>query len=283
MRLQKVNLKQILAELGDLPSDWMDDQARELIHVIRDSLSSLRRLKHAPAVTDLAAMLEHNPAFLDVCRLLMGEGQESAAHRLCKHLDMRAATWSRLRLLARQDPTRMASAIVALGVPDLIVNDLRRNWTLEDILLERYRMSRGRAIAGQKRGRALEDRVEQVLRGIPVAFEPRVRFIGKRGQGAKCDFAIIGRDHPKIVVEAKGFEATGSKLTDFLGDVLKIGQVKEYHTYFFLVTDGRGWLNRESDLKRLIEYHNEGLVDMIYTQARLEDFARHVKAIIENE
>lgn len=130
---------------------------------------------------------------------------------------------------------------------------------------------------------SLEDRVEQVLRGIPVAFEPRVRFIGKRGQGAKCDFAIIGRDHPKIVVEAKGFEATGSKLTDFLGDVLKIGQVKEYHTYFFLVTDGRGWLNRESDLKRLIEYHNEGLVDMIYTQARLEDFARHVKAIIENE
>jgi hypothetical protein len=99
----------------------------------------------------------------------------------------------------------------------------------------------------------------------------------------KIDLVIPSRDHPKIIIEAKGFEATGSKLTDFLGDVLKIGQAKEYHTYFFLVTDGRGWYNRQSDLRKLVEYHHEGLIDMIYTRARLDRLASDIKHIYENE
>ena len=44
------------------------------------------------------------------------------------------------------------------------------------------------------------------------------------------------------MIEAKGYEATGSKLTDFLGDVLKIKQAKGYHTYLLVVTDGRDGL-----------------------------------------
>lgn len=82
-----------------------------------------------------------------------------------------------------------------------------------------------------------------------------------------------------IVIEAKGFEATGSKLTDFLGDVLKIKQAKGYHTYLFVVTDGRGWFNRQSDLKRLLQLHQEGVVEMIYTRARLPQLAEDVRQI----
>jgi hypothetical protein len=56
---------------------------------------------------------------------------------------------------------------------------------------------------------------------------------------------------------------------DVLGDVLKIKQAKGYHTYLFVVTDGRGWFNRQSDLTRLVELHVNGTVEMIYTRARL--------------
>lgn len=108
-------------------------------------------------------------------------------------------------------------------------------------------------------------------------------FTGKKGQTAKADFAIPGKDRPKIVVEVKGFEATGSKLTDFLGDVLKIGQAKDYHMYFFLVTDGRGWRNRVSDLRQIVQYHQENLVDMIYTRRRLGELARTARRILDTE
>ena len=88
---------------------------------------------------------------------------------------------------------------------------------------------------------------------------------------------------PKVVIEAKGFEATGSKLTDFLGDVLKIAQAKGYHMYFFLVTDGRGWHHRVSDLATPVKYHHDGLIDMIYTQHRLDEMADAVLQIYDNE
>jgi hypothetical protein len=160
---------------------------------------------------------------------------------------------------------------------------LNKKWAIEDVLIDRYKMSRGRAIAGQKRGRGLEEDVEKALKGIGVPYEARVTFVGRRGITAKCDCAIPTRNDPKIVIEAKGFEATGSKLTDFLGDVLKIGQAKKYHMYFFVVTDGRGWHNRRSDLQRLIDFQNEGLVDMIYTRSELPRLASDVRQIVENE
>ena len=53
--------------------------------------------------------------------------------------------------------------------------------------------------------------------------------------------------------------------------------------YFFLVTDGRGWHNRHSDLQKLVDYQNEGLIDMIYTTAGLSQMAADVKQIWENE
>lgn len=177
----------------------------------------------------------------------------------------------------------MATALAALGLPEIIDQHLSRRWEVEDILIERYKMSRGRAIAGQKRGRGLEDEVATVLSMAGLPFVRGVTFAGKKGETAKCDFAIPTKAKPNVVIEAKGFEATGSKLTDFLGDILKIAQAKDYHMYFFLVTDGRGWHNRASDLKKIVEYHQEGLIDMIYTRQRLDKLAEAVKHIYENE
>ena len=283
MKFEQVTLESILNSLCELPADGMDETAHALLDQVRDSVRALRALRHKPTNEDFEAALARNPMFLDVCRLLLGKGQEPAAHILCDQLGGKRRTWSYLRSLASQDPALMARVLVGIGLPDVVEEQIHRKWQLEDVLIERYMMSRGRAMAGQKRGRALEDDVEKVLKQIGVPFESRVTFVGQKGISAKCDFAVPDRNDAKIVIESKGFEATGSKLTDFLGDVLKIGQAKRYHMYVFVVTDGRGWHNRQSDLKRLVQYQNDGLIDMIYTRCTLSQLATDVKQICRNE
>lgn len=281
MKFDKVTLGEVLLELGELPSSWMDETARALVDSIDETLNLLGT--ELPTQEDLAKQFTRQPNFLDICRLFFGHSQETVAHTICQKLSCKSANFGKLRKLAQKDPARMASVMVELELPELIHNYATKTWTTKDILVERYKMSRGRAIAGQSRGRGLEDEVEKVLTEKGIPFQRGVTFTGKKGQTAKCDFCIPTKDHPKIVMESKGFEATGSKLTDFLGDVLKIVKAKESQMYFFVVTDGRGWNNRQSDLKRLVEFHEDGDIDMIYTRARLDDLAERVKHIYENE
>jgi hypothetical protein len=283
MEFPRIEIQSFLPKIVALAGDWMDDQAVALMDEVHRSIRRLRKLKKTLVAEDIEVMLRDNGMFLDVCRLFLGKGQESVAHLLSEKLNIRGAAWSALRRLATKDPGRMAAALVEIGIPNVAAEQLNQKWAIEDVLIDRYKMSRGRAIAGQKRGRGLEDDLEKALKGIDVPYEGRVTFVGLRGSTAKCDFAIPTRNDPKIVIEAKGFEATGSKLTDFLGDVLKIGQAKKYHMYFFVVTDGRGWHNRHSDLQRLIDFQNEGLVDMIYTRSELPRLASDVRQIVENE
>ncbi|MDW7759838.1 MAG: DpnII family type II restriction endonuclease [Acidobacteriota bacterium] len=282
MQLRKVTLEEILGEIEELPSDWMDEKARALESLIKLSLGRLRGLNRPVMADDLLAELRTDPRFLEICRLFLGKGQEPAAHVFCEALGVRVS-WTKLQAMARQEPERLTKALDSLKFPELIQSHLERRWQAEDILIERYKMSRGRAIAGQRRGRSLEDDVAAVLKELRIPFDRGVSFLGKRGATAKCDFAIPGRDRPKVVIEAKGFEATGSKLTDFIGDILKIAQAKDFHMYFFLVTDGRGWHNRVSDLRKIVEFHDENLIDMIYTRVRLSDLAVVIRHIWENE
>ena len=157
--------------------------------------------------------------------------------------------------------------------------------TIRDVLLERFRLGRGRAISGQTRGRALEQAIvvaiQQILPRIP--YETNCTYTGFRSLTAKCDIAIPTKNDPKIVIEAKGFEATGSKQTDVLGDIQKIIEAKKPHTYFFIVTDGRGWYRRKSDLKKIVEFHQDGEIDMIYTLRRLPELVADISRIYITE
>jgi DpnII restriction endonuclease len=283
MRFTKIGLELLLTELADLPSEWQDDEARRLVAQIPAVIARIRTIGPAIDAAALTTLLAEQPLALDILRLLAAEGQEPMAHRICDALGGKRRGWTALRSLARNKPAEMAAALAAIGMPELIHQQIGREWTIEDVLVDRYKLGRGRAIAGQSRGRGLENEVEAILRSIPVPFEMRVTFAGPDGTTAKCDFAIPTRGEPLIVIEAKGYEATGSKLTDFLGDVLKIKQAKGYHTYLFVVTDGRGWFNRQSDLKRLVELHVNGTVEMIYTRARLAQLAEDVRQIWATE
>ncbi|MCZ2151444.1 MAG: type II restriction endonuclease [Bryobacterales bacterium] len=153
--------------------------------------------------------------------------------------------------------------------------------TWSDILIERLRSGRGKAIKGQKRGRGLEDFTESLVREVfSDKFEPRCQFTGVGGKTAKCDFAIPDRHKPVILIEAKGYGATGSKMTDVYGDVDKIVQARRPDVALILITDGITWMRRLNDLRNLIRMQNQGNILRIYTTkmaAQFQDDLRQLK------
>jgi hypothetical protein len=143
VKFEKIELDTVLAELCELPSDWMDDAARELVGVVKESVGGLRKLRRPITRDDLATRLRNDPRFLDVCRLFLGKGQETVAHELSAQLGMTELAWTRLRSVARQEPDRIAQALAAIGLPETITTQLGHRWRVEDVLLERYKLSRG--------------------------------------------------------------------------------------------------------------------------------------------
>jgi len=172
----------------------------------------------------------------------------------------------------RANPARFIEALLTAGVLEAMAEEASRkpHWT--DVLVERLRSGRGSAISGQRRGREVEDFAEAVVRKVfGNRFQARCTFSGPRGS-AKCDFAIPSKTAPRIVIESKAYGATGSKMTDVIGDIEKIITAKRPDTAFLFFTDGLTWKQRKSDLRKIVEYQNRGDVTRIYTHAMAEQF-----------
>lgn len=174
----------------------------------------------------------------------------------------------------RKDREPLLNALVGLGLVDVINTITQKPVTWQDILLVRLASGRGRAVKGQKRGRALEDFTEAIVNEVfgDKAYEARKSFTCRDGKRTeKCDFAIPTAKEPHIIIEAKAYAATGSKQTDVIGDVEKVLTCKRPDVQFLLVTDGLGWLMRLSDLKKITSFQNAGDIYRIYTMAMAED------------
>jgi DpnII restriction endonuclease len=151
-------------------------------------------------------------------------------------------------------------------------------WT--DVLVERLRSGRGSAISGQRRGRGVEDFAEAVVeRVFGKQFQVRCTFTGPRGQEAKCDFAIPSKSAACILIEAKGYGATGSKMSDILGDIQTIVDAKRPDTAFLFFTDGITWKQRKSDLRKIVAFQNHGDVTRIYTYAMAAQFEADLRQL----
>lgn len=83
----------------------------------------------------------------------------------------------------------------------------------------------------------------------------------------QCDLAIPNKGAPRILIEAKGYGATGSKMTDVLGDIEKIIAAKRADTALLFFTDGLTWKQRKSDLKKIADLQNDGEITRIYNDA----------------
>ena len=130
-----------------------------------------------------------------------------------------------------------------------------------------------------QRGRQVEDEIERIVHSLGLPCEMRTRFVGRANETASADLAIpAGGTHAQIVVAAKGFNSTGSKLTDAVGEVETMARVRRPTQFVMAAVDGIGWKNRRADLQRLYDLWADGSIDGMYTLSALDRFRIDVGA-----
>ncbi len=151
-----------------------------------------------------------------------------------------------------------------------------RSWTWADVLA-RTMAPRQRAGTSVQQGRDLVDAVEARVNALGLKYEPRTRFHGKGGATAPADFAIPDGAGAVIAVAVKGFDSTGSKLSDGTREIEQMVEVKTARQYIFAVVDGQGWVRGQGDLRRIHALWTDKLIDGLYTRAQLGTFEAALK------
>ena len=274
MRVVAQKIDDILASLQPLIVEWKDDVASRVIRKIETLPVKPMYTEH-----DVIPLLSDNfDDGLLICRLFLGLSADQFRGQLAEILGKSGSGITRYR----KDRTAFMEGLLSLGLLEAMTAEVNRVPLWSDVLIERLRSGRGSAISGQKRGRGVEDFAEDVVRRVfGEAFELRCTFVGARSETAKCDIAIPSKADPRIVVEAKGYGATGSKQSDVLGDIRDIVRAKRADTAFLFFTDGVTWKQRQSDLRKIVEYQNNGDVTRIYTYAMAEQFEADLRQLKE--
>ena len=265
MKVLAQTLDEILEALSPLKVEWQD----------ATSLRVIARLEKFPrkkvyAVEDIKGILDKDfDDGLLISRLFLALSKDDFTAALKKILGGTGSGVTRYRT----DEAGFIKGLVKLGLLDAMALSANRRPKWSDILVERLRSGRGSAITGQKRGRGVEDFAEAIVQAVfGKNYDKRCSFTGARSKTAKCDFAVPSKSNPQIVIEAKGYGATGSKMTDVIGDIEKIMAAKRADTSFLFFTDGLTWNQRKNDLRKIIEFQNAGDISRIYTSTMAAQF-----------
>ncbi len=260
MKRHRQSLSGIQKLLGEVPGVWEDAVSEKALA----AMSTIReKAQYSPQ--DLLEWLQLDfPTHMLLFQLILDISKDEWRQQLRKaQADTR---------LFRDDPIRYVTILDReLGVTRELSALVNRKWTWADILRQRLKSGRGSAIKGQTRGRFLENFAEKLIKEIRAPYETRCTFTGRDGVRAKADFALPNKEQPQLVIECKGYGSTGSKQTDIMGDILKVIAAKRGDTVFLLITDGLSWLDRLSDLRKLLNLQGEGHIYRIYTQAMRDD------------
>jgi hypothetical protein len=259
------DLDALVATLTEMEAAWLDDTASKII----STLSELADQKAFDRDTLRSLLDKDFDSALTIFRLFLDLSKDRLETVLPAALGAGGAGIARYRA----DPDTFLEAIERLGVLTAMDELANRPLRWTDLLVERLKSGRGRAIRGQRGGRALEDFVEVIVVRVfgEGNFDSRCSFVGKDGATtAKADFAIPSKNDPRIVIESKGYAATGSKQTDVIGDLQKIITAKRNDSTLLLVTDGLTWRRRMNDLRTIVQMQNRGEVARIYTRAMVE-------------
>jgi hypothetical protein len=236
----------------------------------RNRATALLALDRTPEA--IAEALRKDPELVPMLGLVVGLSQEVLKNTL--RVKLGTAGWVRL---ARENPRTIVDMLEGeFQLLDRLSEEAVQEWEYGDILLERAG-ARGRAGRAIGRGRALEDEVERIVgpAGLDLPYQLRTRFVGSAGRSAPCDIAIPGGDEQAMIaVGIKGFNSTGSKLTDAAREVESMAEVRLPRQFIFAVVDGIGWLGRKSDLKRIYELWVNHRIDGVYTLTQLAEFRK---------
>jgi hypothetical protein len=265
-------LDEIVDSLRPLTVDWKDDTARRVI----DQLKAMP-VKKVYTADDVKTLLDEN--FDDgilICRLFLGVSKDQFVSVL---RGIRGDDGIGVKGY-RADRAAFIEDVLSTCLLEAMAEEASRKPHWSDVLVERLRSGRGSAISGQRRGRDVEDLAEAIVRKVlSDNFHARCTFKGPRGQDAKCDFAIPSKAAARILIESKGYGATGSKMTDILGDIRTIIAAKRPDTALLFFTDGVTWKQRKSDLRKLVEFQNNGDITRIYTYAMARQFEKDLRQL----
>jgi hypothetical protein len=272
MQIVEQKLEDITGALTTLEAPWQDEYAARVIAFVQNIVP-----KDFYTREDIGALFDDNfrTAFT-AAQLFLGISKDEFQDRLGSILgpaNIGAKSFAKNR-------NEFLSALEEIELPAAMVAAVNFKPAWSDILIERLRSGRGKAIKGQKRGRGLEDFTESLVRKVfGGKYEARCQFTGVRNKSAKSDFVIPDRHKPLIIIEAKGYGATGSKMTDVVGDANKIIEAKRPDISFILVTDGITWARRVNDLRKLVQLQNEGKITRIYTTKMAAQFEADLRTL----
>ncbi len=222
----------------------------------------------------LANFFEVHPESVPIIATCAGLGQEQLKNQLTLHAG--TAGW---KTLAK---TKADYLVQILDDNFDLVNrtniQLNKDWTLSDVVLERHLWSRKQGANSVGKGRTVEDEVEKIAQALSLPYQMRTRFTGLGGANAPCDMSIpTGGPDARIVVAMKGFNSTGSKLSDAVKEIQDMARVRLPRQYVFAVIDGIGWLSRKADLKRIHDAWVNQSIDGLYSLNHLDQFRDDLK------
>lgn len=238
---------------------------------IRTASASLARLEEV-TLDSLTTWVSGHAADADVLALTVGLTQEKRNTNLKAHFGT-----SGLLTLARTRARELVEWLDAeFGLLESLLRQRDRTYGFGDILVARAG-SRVTAQAAGASGRRLEDQIEAIALDLGLTVRTRTRFTGRHGRHAPCDLLVVdeaGTHH--IAVAAKGFDSTGSKLTDAVREIEDMSDVREPRQYVMAVIDGIGWKNRQADLRRIHRLWETRRIDGMFTMGTLADFRREL-------
>ena len=227
-------LEEIVDSLRPLEVDWRDETAIRVIEYLQ-----AMPVKSVYTALDVRDLFERD--FEEGCliaRLFLGLSKDQFVSVL---RGVRGDKGIGIKGF-QAEPVTFIEELLNTGLLQAMAESANRPMHWSDVLVERLRSGRGSAISGQRRGRDVEDFAEDIVRKVfGSSFQARCTFHGPRGQEAKCDFASPSKAAPRILIESKGYAATGSKMTDILGDIRTIIAAKRPDTAFLFFTDGITW------------------------------------------
>ncbi|MGC4935037.1 hypothetical protein ACLQ3C_15285 [Gordonia sp. DT30] len=221
----------------------------------------------ATDVAGLAAWVRENPADVPILGLAIGLSQEKLKNVLRDRFD--TSGWHGL---ARSRPVELVSWLdEEFDLVRMLSAQMHRTYTFADVLIARAgtRVTATRAGAS---GRRIEDEIEDIARDLGLDYVTRSRFCGRNGRTAPADLIVGDPQTPDIVVAAKGFDSTGSKLTDAVREIEEMAQVRLPRQLVLAVIDGIGWKSRQADLRRIHQLWVDREIDGMYTLVTLDRF-----------
>ncbi|MDP8910245.1 MAG: hypothetical protein M3N47_14285 [Chloroflexota bacterium] len=216
----------------------------------------------------VAAAVAADPDIVPVLAAAAGQSQE----RFKGWLKQQFGTEGWIKLGRQRSADLVAALDKDFGLLTVLEAQMEREWTWADVLA-RVMAPRQRAGSAIQHGRDLEDDVQAVIDDLSLTFTARASFEGTAGQIAPADFAIPAAGPGALIaVAVKGFDSTGSKLTDARREIEEMAKVRRPTQFIFAVVDGIGWLRRKQDLHRIHALWTENRIDGVYTRTTLPDF-----------